>query len=99
MNIWVILYSIMAPTLIIDKQATIKSNKLALFDLDWTLIKPKDHRKFPKDSSDWQFLFPNVISKLNKLYDDGYTVIILTNQSKDWKVDLIINVININQLE
>jgi len=30
-----------------------KKEKLALFDLDWTLIKPKSGKKFPENKDDW----------------------------------------------
>ncbi len=34
----------------------ITNEPLVAFDLDYTLIKPKSGRKFPKDASDWQFI-------------------------------------------
>ena len=57
-----------------------KFNKLACFDLDYTLIKPKSKNKFPKDENDYIFL-PNVIDKLKKLYDNKYNIVIFSNQS------------------
>ena len=41
--------------------------KLAIFDLDFTLIKPKNFRTYPKFYSDWEWTFDNVIDKLNEL--------------------------------
>ena len=53
--------------------------KLACFDLDFTLIKPKSGAKFPRNGSDWMFLMPNVVNKLQDLHD--YVIVILSNQS------------------
>jgi bifunctional polynucleotide phosphatase/kinase len=73
-----------------------KQGKLALFDLDHTLIKPKNNRKFPKklksgqtDGSDWEPYFPVEIVKpiMAKLVSRGFTPVIVSNQScsKDWE--------------
>jgi len=56
------------------------SSLIAAFDLDYTLIKPKSGRKFPKDYEDW-ILLDDVKKKLNKLYDSGYKIVIFTNQA------------------
>ncbi len=66
--------------------------KIAAFDFDWTLVKPKDNRTFPKSVDDWQWLFPLVPTVLNKLKSDGYKLVIFTNQSKPWKEEMITNV-------
>lgn len=70
----------------------INSNKIASFDFDWTLVKPKDNRKFPKSVDDWEWLFPNIPSIIKQLYNDGHIIVIFTNQSKEWKKEQIINV-------
>ena len=57
----------------------IKCN-IAAFDLDYTLIKPKSGRKFPKDKNDWKFLFDNIIDYLHSLKD--YSIVLFTNQSR-----------------
>lgn len=62
---------------------------IAAFDYDWTLVKPKQNRKFPKDINDWKWLFDNIPVKLKKLYDDGFNIVIFSNQSKPWKVEQI----------
>jgi len=51
----------------------------ACFDLDWTLIKPKSGNVFPTDKNDWQFLFPNTLSKILQL-QNNFKIIIFTNQ-------------------
>lgn len=65
--------------------------KLAMFDYDWTLVKPKANRKFPKDADDWQWLFDAVPYVLKKYYDDGYAIYVFTNQTKPWKQAHIMN--------
>lgn len=56
----------------------IKSNRVAAFDLDWTIVR-NIRGKFPKDVNDWAFL-PNRISTLKAYHDAGYTLVIFTNQ-------------------
>ena len=65
--------------------------KLAMFDYDWTLVKPKANRKFPKDENDWQWYTDAVPYVLRKHYDDGYGIYVFTNQTKDWKKQHILN--------
>lgn len=57
------------------------SSKVLFFDLDYTLIKPKSGRKFPKDKDDYTFMFENVIEVLNKYINSNYHIFILSNQS------------------
>lgn len=66
--------------------------KLACFDFDWTLVKPKNGKQFPTDSNDWQYLRNSVPEILHQFVHDGYSIIIFTNQTKEWKVDMIKNV-------
>lgn len=68
--------------------------KMAMFDYDHTLVKPKENRKFPKDADDWQWLYDNVPYMLRKYYDEGYSIYVFTNQTKDWKVQHITNSLN-----
>jgi len=55
--------------------------KLASFDMDDTLVHPKSSAKFPKGRSDWRWLFPQVPERLKKLHNEGYSVVIFTNQA------------------
>ena len=42
-------------------------NKVACFDIDHTIIKPKNNRKFPRGKDDWVFYYDNII--VEKLKD------------------------------
>ena len=42
----------------------INGNKIAAFDFDYTLVKPKSKKKFPEDSDDWVILYPNILTQL-----------------------------------
>lgn len=55
--------------------------KIAGFDMDHTLIKPNNSRRFPKSPSDMVLNTPNVISVLKKYFYNGYTIVIFSNQS------------------
>jgi len=73
---------------IIKLDSTINHSKYAIFDFDWTLVKPKDNRKFPININDWQYTrnsVPNVIQK----YKLDHHIIIVTDQTKLWKIDQI----------
>lgn len=58
------------------------TDKLAFFDLDGTLISTKSGKIYPIDQNDWQFYSTHIITKLHQLYEDGYCITIITNQSK-----------------
>jgi bifunctional polynucleotide phosphatase/kinase len=57
-----------------------KWDKIAMFDLDYTLIQPKTSLH-PKDVKDWKWSYPNVIEKLLKLIDEKYLIVIVSNQA------------------
>lgn len=63
--------------------------KMAAFDYDWTLVSPKDGKTFPVNIDDWQWLHPTVPDKVKQYYNDGYMIVIFTNQSKSWKHEQI----------
>lgn len=73
-------WSIVTQTLLMyvtDKM--IFTQQLACFDLDQTIIDSKSG-EYPKGADD-VLLMPNRKSKLQKLLQDGYTLVIFTNQS------------------
>lgn len=55
--------------------------RLAVFDLDGTLIKTASGKKFPVDSDDWTWLYGSTKSTLRKLLKKGYHLIIISNQA------------------
>jgi bifunctional polynucleotide phosphatase/kinase len=58
-----------------------EKTKIAGFDLDSTLIKTKSGRVHAKDRDDWQFFSDGVVEKLIELSENGYNIVIFTNQS------------------
>lgn len=67
------------------------TERLAIFDLDCTIIQPIGGGFKYKDASDWEFLYENVRKKLLNISKDGYCIIIITNQAgiekKQTKID------------
>jgi bifunctional polynucleotide phosphatase/kinase len=80
----------MNDTIIYENKKIRKERKaLAIFDVDWTLIKPKNGNTFPKDRNDWQWLRDSVPSILRKFHRDNYRIVFVTDQTKHWKIDMI----------
>lgn len=69
--------------------------KIASFDYDWTLVKPKTKGIFPKNIDDWEWLYKNIPEKIKNYYDKGYAILVFTNQSKDWKIEQIKKVLSL----
>ena len=78
----------MAPTIYNINNAQLKT-KLAAFDYDRTLVCPKDGKTMPSDVEDWMWMYPNIPEHLKRYNEEGYSVVIFTNQSKPWKVTQI----------
>jgi len=74
----------MSPTIHNINNAIIKE-KMASFDYDWTIVNPKDGKTFPSSIDDWVWLYPGVPEKIKQYYEDGYMIVVFTNQSKKWK--------------
>jgi bifunctional polynucleotide phosphatase/kinase len=75
--------------IIIDKlksfphqQTNLLDVRICGFDLDGTIITTSSGNTFPKNESDWKFMFDNVLQVLHNLYMSGHVIIIFTNQSK-----------------
>ncbi|EPZ30846.1 PNK3P-domain-containing protein [Rozella allomycis CSF55] len=56
-------------------------SKFAFFDLDHTLWKPKNARKFHKDSEDWEYWHSIVPRKLKELSEEKTLIVVFSNQS------------------
>ena len=54
--------------------------KIAGFDFDNTLVKTLSGKTFPINEDDWDYLYPNVLDKLNTL-KDNYCLVIFSNQN------------------
>jgi len=78
----------MSPTIYNINNAIFK-DKMAAFDYDWTLVNPKEGKTFPTSVDDWQWLYPSVPNIIKLYHDQGYMIVIFTNQSKEWKSDQI----------
>ncbi|RUS88558.1 hypothetical protein EGW08_003658 [Elysia chlorotica] len=55
--------------------------KIAGFDIDFTIIKTASGRKFAVGSNDWEFWHEEVPAKLKSLHNDGYRIVFFTNQA------------------
>lgn len=71
----------------------LKHKNLAIFDIDWTIIKPKDGKEFPKDENDWVWLRKSVPEILKK-YSETHQLVLLTDQTKSWKLNMIQQIIH-----
>jgi bifunctional polynucleotide phosphatase/kinase len=55
--------------------------KIAAFDFDDTLITTKSGLKFARGEDDWRWWHPSVPSKLRQLSEEGYTIVVVSNQA------------------
>ena len=60
-------------------------------DIDWTIIRPKEGRTFNRNQDDWDWLYGKdiIFSKIKEKSDEGYLIMFITNQSKEYKYPLI----------
>lgn len=56
-------------------------DKVAGFDIDFTVIRTASGRRFATGASDWEFWDEVVPSKLQELHHNGYRVVFFTNQA------------------
>lgn len=57
------------------------SEKVAAFDMDGTLIVTQSGRVFATNYDDWKIIFSEVPGKLKQLREEGYKIILFTNQA------------------
>lgn len=69
------------PLMYLDGEDILPSAKIAGFDLDYTLIATQSGKAFPTGPADWKFLSGKVIPKLKSLREDGYKIVVFTNQA------------------
>lgn len=79
--------------IILESSKVVDTDKLAIFDFDWTLIRPTKGKRFPKDKDDWVWWRPSVPKVIKKYTKDGYRIVFVTEQSKEFKIEMIKNVI------
>ncbi|KAI5451606.1 DNA kinase/phosphatase Pnk1, variant 2 [Naganishia albida] len=58
-----------------------KKIKIAMYDLDGTLIKPASGVKFPKNAEDWKPWDHTVKPKLAEAHEQGFHLVIISNQN------------------
>tara|TARA_X000000368_G_C23003548_1_gene700056 strand:- start:357 stop:1217 length:861 start_codon:yes stop_codon:yes gene_type:complete len=61
---------------------------MAIFDYDWTLVRPKSNGTFAKNENDWMWLTESVPNILKELYANGYSINIISNQRKNTKTKI-----------
>ncbi|KAJ2553473.1 hypothetical protein EV175_002926 [Coemansia sp. RSA 1933] len=57
------------------------AEKFAAFDLDSTLVTVRGNWRYPKGPSDWRFFHPSVPKVLHSLHEQGYKIVIISNQN------------------
>ncbi|KIM19934.1 hypothetical protein M408DRAFT_82801, partial [Serendipita vermifera MAFF 305830] len=63
-----------------------KTGRIALFDLDQTLILTNSGFRFPQDENDWKWFSSKVPIKLKQLHAEGYAIFIISNQNSPRKI-------------
>ncbi|MCJ1485322.1 hypothetical protein MMC06_005496 [Schaereria dolodes] len=63
-----------------DTSTNLKRTKIAAFDFDSTLIQTSSGNVFGKSAADWRWWHVCVPGALKKLYDEGFLIVVLSNQ-------------------
>lgn len=67
--------------LVFTSKNVLASEKIASYDMDGTLIKTMSGNVFPKTIDDWQLNMNEIPSRLKKLHDNGFKIVVFTNQA------------------
>ncbi|XP_070499125.1 uncharacterized protein F21D5.5 [Chironomus tepperi] len=67
--------------LVFTSRGVVASEKIAAYDMDKTLIKTMSGNTFPKSIDDWQLCYPEVPDKLKKFHENGFKIVVFTNQA------------------
>lgn len=62
--------------------------KMAIFDYDWTLVKPISNGTFSKNIDDWSWITDKVPEILIKYYDSGFCIVIVSNQTRNTEMKI-----------
>ena len=62
--------------------------KIAMFDYDWTLVKPISNGTFSKTIDDWKWITPKVPDVLIEYYNKGFCIVIVSNQTKNTEMKI-----------
>lgn len=73
-------WNIHPPSLIYRNYDAEPGKKIAAFDLDGTLTNTKSGAQFPRNADDWKFYNKKVPQIIKKYHEDGYTIVIFSNQ-------------------
>lgn len=70
--------------------------KMAIFDYDWTLVRPISNGTFSKNLDDWIWITKKVPEVIIDYYNKGYCIVIISNQTKntEMKTNQIKNVLS-----
>lgn len=70
---------------IISGSERVFEGKLALFDVDGTLVVSKSGRRWAVDEDDWIWSAGSVLATLDEFYQHGWFIALVSNQS-EWKL-------------
>lgn len=65
------------------------NNRIAGFDFDWTLVCPKGPTTWSCNRYDWKYLYKNCNEILSSYDDMGMTIVIVTYQSRTYKIEML----------
>ncbi|XP_046581207.1 uncharacterized protein F21D5.5-like [Haliotis rubra] len=69
------------PVILLSSDTLEGREKVAGFDIDFTVIRTASGRKFATGAKDWEFWDESVPAKMKELDEDGFRVVFFTNQA------------------